>query len=192
MTIFFKVVNQTIRLANPDPNVMQDVVSDSVGYLYVKFTFSSDWDNLVRSAVFVAEDGTAIRVPLVDDMCLVPHEVIKAPCVHISAYGATVAGELIELPTSKFDLKIKQAGLKDGEDPIAPTPSEYATIIGIMQQQAIDATRAEAAAIEAQSYAKFGTFSLVGNMLVATIEAADNITDITINDQGELVITVGD
>jgi len=51
---------------------------------------------------------------------------------------------------------------------------------------------AVSSALEAQSYAKFGTFSLVGNMLVATIEAASDITDIKINEEGELVITIGD
>lgn len=46
------------------------------------------------------------------------------------------------------------------------------------------------AAGEAQSYAKFGTFYLEGNMLVAMVDAATNITDIKIDETGELVITI--
>ena len=88
------------------------------------------------------------------------------------------------------DEAVIQAGIATGKA-IEAANSLIATIEA--KDIAIEAKEdAVSASIEAQSYAKFGTFSLVGNMLVATIEAADNITDIKINDEGELVITIGD
>ena len=112
--------------------------------------------------------------------------------MNIGVVGINTLGEVIEVPSGKYELKIKPSIANEGKEPSEPTPDVYAMIVSIMQQQSIDASRAEAASIEAQSYAKFGTFSLDGNMLVATVEAADDITDIKINEKGELVITFGD
>lgn len=191
MVISFKVVNQTLYPVQT-PSYMEPVYANSIGYLYAQFTFSPDWDELNRTAIFVGSDGTSIRVPLVDGLCLVPHEVIKTPHMNIGVVGINTLGEVIEVPSGKYELKIKPSIANEGKEPSEPTPDVYAMIVSIMQQQAIDASRAEAASIEAQSYAKFGTFSLDGNMLVATVEAADDITDIKINEKGELVITFGD
>jgi len=187
MDLQFKVINQVIY--RPDSNIP---ASDSIGYLYAKFTFTQDWDGLKKTAIFKSPTNECYSVILIDDECLVPHETIKFGDLKVSVRGDDPIDNTTLITTIPFPVPIKQAGPIIGEVPRPPTPDEYAQVIEIMEQQAIDASRAEAAALEAESYAKFGTFSLVGNMLVATVEAADDITDIKINEEGKLVITIGD
>lgn len=165
MTLQFKVVHQTIHPANRDPYA-HEVVSDSVGYLHTQFTFDSNWDGLIKSAVFLGANGLAYRIPLdLSGTCLVPHEVIKAPYLKITVIGSNLEDEVYSLPTAPYQLKIKQSGMKDGEIPEDPTPETYAIVVDIMRQQAVEAV----AALEAQTAAELARDE--------TVDILENITD---------------
>ena len=53
----FKVINQTIHPADKKPHA-QEIVSDSIKYLHTQFTFNSEWDGLIKSAVFTPKGRT--------------------------------------------------------------------------------------------------------------------------------------
>ena len=165
MTLQFKVVHQIIHPANRDPYA-QEVVSDSIGYLHTQFTFDPEWDGLIKSAVFLGANGLAYRIPLdLSGLCLVPHEVIKAPYLKITVIGSNLEDEVYSLPTAPYQLKIKQSGAKDGEIPEDPTPETYAIVMDIMRQQAVEAV----AALEAQAAAELARDE--------TVDILENITD---------------
>ena len=97
MTLQFKVVHQIIHPANSTH--AQEVVSDSIGYLHTQFTFDPEWDGLIKSAVFLGANGLAYRIPLdLSGLCLVPHEVIKAPYLKITVIGSNLEDEVYSLP----------------------------------------------------------------------------------------------
>ena len=61
-------------------------------------------------------------------LCLVPHEVIKAPFLKITVIGSNLKTRCIVSPTAPYQLKIKQYA-KDGEIPEDPTPETYAIVL---------------------------------------------------------------
>jgi hypothetical protein len=113
-----------------------DIVADSRNILKTRFTFKGDvWSGLTKTALFIAPDGTAYKVLLVDDMCVVPHEVIKAPSFGVSVYG----GDL--MTASLYLVTVHESGYTDaGVDPAEPTPDVYNQMIA-----AFEAAKAEAA-----------------------------------------------
>ncbi len=129
--IFAKVNNQSLNIS------YDGVVSDSVKYLKIHFEFSSDWDGYVKTAIFSnKEQDTAFTVLMVDgeplylgqNICLVPHEVIKTPEFTVSICG--IKGESI-ITTEEKKVLVKESGYRQGETPSEPTPSEYERIAAI-------------------------------------------------------------
>lgn len=54
---------------------LESLVEGNVNSIFVKFIFSSEWDNLVRVAVFT-NGSTSVSVSLPSDTCAVPWEVL--------------------------------------------------------------------------------------------------------------------
>jgi hypothetical protein len=71
------------------------VVEESVKYLKIKFSFSDDWNDYQKTAIFTSETGGAVEVLLAEESSLyakdgayyVPHEVIKAPSFELCVLG---------------------------------------------------------------------------------------------------------
>lgn len=129
--IFSKVNNQSLNLS------YDEVVSDSVKYLKIGFEFSNEWNGYVKTAIFRNEgQDIAFSVLMVegeplylgDDICLVPHEVIKAPEFTVSVCG--IKNDSIITAEEKKVL-VKESGYRQGETPAEPTPSEYERIVAI-------------------------------------------------------------
>jgi len=96
-------------------------VAGSVGYLTAAFTFSADWDGLVKTAIFRAGTGTPYEIELVDDICYVPSAAIVSGTMYVSVRGDSVTGDTVFLPTQGYPVQIYPSGATSG---IAPTAAE--------------------------------------------------------------------
>lgn len=58
--------------------------------MYAVFNFSYDWDSVSKNAVFNnCKAKKNFTVPIVENVCLVPWEVIESPNFTVSLYGFT-------------------------------------------------------------------------------------------------------
>lgn len=114
--------------------VEKDVyTSGSSEFFKVQFMFSTDWDRLVKTVTFSAGDVER-SVILMDDICDIPHEVLKTPATQlkIGVYGTD--GDTLILPTVWKDLGRISKGAAPGELSKEPTPDVYSQIIALEQQ----------------------------------------------------------
>ncbi len=130
--IFAKINGQSVRIR------YDEVVSDSVEYLKVKFEYSDDWSGYTKTAVFtnetldksvavVLEEGSSLYID--ENTCLVPYEVIKAPEFRVSVFG--IKGESLITASAGY-VEVVESGYCEGDEPAAPSESEYQQIINIM------------------------------------------------------------
>ena len=119
MDIMFSVVGQ--RLTRLDNNY---VVGDSKNYLVASFSFSEEWRDIVKTAVFKFDDNV-FNIPIKDNCCIVPHEVIKPSSFLMSVF----AGDLIT--ANSVSIRVNISGISEGGEPMPPTPSVYAQIYKI-------------------------------------------------------------
>jgi len=110
MQLDFTVTSQ--RISRTDE---EKPVASSVGYLTAAFIFSTDWDDLVKTAIFQAGAGTPYEVALdADDECDVPSAVIVSGTMYISVRGDSASGDTVFLPTQAFGIQIYPSGATSG------------------------------------------------------------------------------
>lgn len=107
-------------------NQLPLVADLSIGFVKVKFNFSSDWSDLEKVAQFT-QGGTTYNQVLINDECIIPNE-IQAGEFFISVFGTDSSG------TRGTTALIKMSMLKSGftsssQDPIPPTPDLYAQLL---------------------------------------------------------------
>lgn len=130
--IFAKISGQSVHIR------YDEVVSDSVEYLKVKFEYSDDWQGYTKTAVFtnealdksvavVLEEGSSLYIG--ENTCLVPYEVIKAPEFRVSVFG--IKGESLITASAGY-VEVVASGYCEGDEPASPSQSEYQQIINIM------------------------------------------------------------
>ena len=124
MQLNFNVKQQTITLESTDIQV----VAESKNYLYCSFSFSEDWHDVIKTAIFISAKGDVFNVILEDDTCIVPWEVIKYPHFSVSVFG----GDLIT--TNKVVVNVSKSGYSEGETPKDPTPDVYAQILKMIEE----------------------------------------------------------
>lgn len=118
-------------------NVSTNAVADSVKHETVKFFYPDNWKDYRKTAVFSAEGVEPVYVTLdrenmmciTEDECYIPFEVLRGDSFYLSVYG--VNGDRLATAT-KVKIKVLESGYALGEEPMEPTPSEYAQIIAIM------------------------------------------------------------
>ena len=88
-------------------------VSESVKYLTVSFTFDSDWDGYVKTALFAGADGVTHSVVMLpgnglypsENVCIVPHEAITYPSMRITVNGfdgdKIITSSVVTVPVSR-------------------------------------------------------------------------------------------
>lgn len=109
----FKVENQ--RLTQLLTDVL--VVADSQDYLQAHFTFSEDWDDVVKIALF-SRDENNIRVALDNNnVVIVPYQVLAGGgCFDVSVFGNNQENADNKVITSSVvTVDIRPSGLKNGE-----------------------------------------------------------------------------
>ena len=127
----------------------------------VTFTFDSEWDGLVKTAIFKAGE-ISISVLIEKDYCDVPWEVLAREnsneFLWIGVFGADKTG--IILPTIWNQLGVIQPGAELSESGKNPTPAVVAQIYAAAKgaeekadQAALLAARAQIYAEEAKGYA---------------------------------------
>lgn len=80
------------------------IVSNSRGYLYARFRFSSDWTGCKKAAIFTGNGGP-YPVPLVNNMCEIPPEALTGNLVQVSVVGQRKDG--YRIPTNTIEFKQK-------------------------------------------------------------------------------------
>lgn len=99
----FTVANQEIT--RTDDFV---IVEGSENYLQVHFTFATpDWDGLIKSGVFIDEDGEAHTSLCTDDICDVPVSWLKAQRGAVSVLGSDGT---TRITTSAVRVRIREKG----------------------------------------------------------------------------------
>jgi hypothetical protein len=118
----------TISIGKADTKCPEHVTltSGMVNAVQVLFTFSDEWENFNKIAVFSNGDKT-IDVTLEEDKCYIPHEVLEVPGneVTVGVYGSKGEGEdYVAIPTEKCSLGEVAEGVNPmGEETAVPTPS---------------------------------------------------------------------
>lgn len=105
-------------------------VSNSVDYLQATFSFSSDWDGTMKTAIFKRGLATIKAVVLEDDACLVPWEIIHENGFQVSVIGV---GNGQRITTNPVYVDIKASGPLTGDAPAPFTPSQYEQIMSILE-----------------------------------------------------------
>ena len=95
--IKLNINNTRISASNLEP-----LVEGNINSLFIKFTFSSEWNDLARVAVFSSGD-VIVSVVLVTDTCAIPHEVLNAPGeLNISLRGIGTGGNYVLCTGNEF------------------------------------------------------------------------------------------
>jgi len=108
-----------------------EVVADSRNYLSAHFVFSEEWTDSIF-AVF-GFDGCFFQVELDEEgRCMIPFEVIKAPCFTVSVFC-----EKDRLVTANaVTVGVEKSGFTEGEVPGTPTPTVWAQYMEQMKNVA--------------------------------------------------------
>lgn len=125
MQLEFKVDEQTLSLTS-----RQQVVADSLNYLTCKFNFSSEWRNIVKTAVFIA-NTEAVYTAVLDknNECEVPWEVIEFPSFKVSVWGGN------RITTNMIVVNVTASGYFEGDTSTEPSPDVYTQIMELIGKQ---------------------------------------------------------
>jgi prefoldin subunit 5 len=119
----FKVDGQMLACTN-----MQEIITDSVKYIFANFTFSSDWDGRGKTAEFKNSNiDQSYANPIVDNRCEVPHEVMTASGkLTVCVKGVTTidGSESIIHTKMRTPLKLRLSDKTDCVNSQPPTPTE--------------------------------------------------------------------
>lgn len=93
------------------------ITASTVG-LEVEFTFDSDWDQLSKTAVFLAGERRMV-VDSVETKAIVPWEILRRPGFHLNVgvYGVNLAGEKAIL-SNWVNAGVIHASANPNEDPM--------------------------------------------------------------------------
>ena len=107
-------------------NQLPLVADLSIGFVKVKFNFSSDWSDLEKVAQFT-QGSTTYNQVLINDECIIPNE-IQAGEFFISVFGTDSSG--IRGTTALIKMSMLKSGFtSSSQDPIPPTPDLYAQLL---------------------------------------------------------------
>lgn len=120
--IKFKIDHQII--SRIDKNKL---VSGSQRYVRARFSFSEDWNDATKVAIFKT-GAYPLHVLLEDDECEVPWEVLQSDgIIEVSVFGNDENGVLSTV--NSCQINIEKSGYCNGFAGVAPTPSVYEQIL---------------------------------------------------------------
>jgi|GEM_PF-6845063 len=83
-------------------------------YIFARFIFSQEWDNVEKTAVFTKDD-IVCHIPIVDNKCAIPNELmLKAGTIEVSVFGGD------RITTGNTILKVVESGFHDESEPPVP------------------------------------------------------------------------
>ena len=125
-----------IALDGPQGLVRTDkrtIAADSVETVAVRVARSnSAYDGLTMFAKFQHGENT-YTVPLVDNECIVPWEVLTAPVFSVSLFGAS-SDEVERLTTEKLTIRVARTIDDIGGEPEVPTPGIFEQFLATAEQ----------------------------------------------------------
>lgn len=84
------------------------VVQNSYNHLTAEFTFSSEWDELIKFVV-LASGKMSNAYALTDNVAKIPHAFLTYPKLHISAFGISQDNSTV-LTTNIIDILLTRSG----------------------------------------------------------------------------------
>lgn len=125
MTININVSQQLILCA-----LVPRIISDSIGFVKFRCVFDGDWDGLTKQIIFTNGEISKSVLMTSDEEYLIPHEVLTAGKLYISAVGLGANGEK-RLTTKKMAMPITvlEAGHLSGDTPEAYTPETWEQVL---------------------------------------------------------------
>lgn len=153
----FRVDGQFIRAPR------YTVVADCKNYLRARFSFSEEWQDLEKTAVFVGMNGKAYHVVVDGELSIVPAEVIRPGRFLVSVFGGD------RLTTDRAEVVVEASGCVDGITPPVPTPDVYAQLC---ETVATERQLAQAAAVTAGEKADTAQTAAVTASIAADDAAA--------------------
>lgn len=128
----------------------ETLTSGASGIYEALFTFSPEWDGLIKTAVFKA-GAKIVSVQLNENLCTVPRDVLEQAeqRLYIGVFGTD--GDTVVIPTVYADSgRIQRGADTTGAPASAPTPTVYEQLIQSTHENRI---AAEAAAQRAENAA---------------------------------------
>ena len=131
VNVYFQVEGQ--RLKCLDKKI---IASGSKNYLNAVFTFSPDWDDMCKTAIFI-RNGTKKHKLLVEDQCVIPWEVIQQGGFVLSLVGMR-DGSIVTTGEEPFDIQttatpvLVSNGYVAGKSVEPPTEDVYEQIIEML------------------------------------------------------------
>ena len=123
MFLEFDIKNQQI--------IRRDVnrpVANSKNFLYAHFTFSEEWNNLDKYAIFTYNTLTFKSLLKEDNTCIVPSDVIKADGFYVGVVGKLDNKDVL-VPTAKEKVGVTDSVELNGtEAPVRYIESETLTV----------------------------------------------------------------
>lgn len=119
-------VNRQFVLLSPNLRI----ISDSIGFVKFRCVFDGDWDGLTKQMIFTNGEISKSVLITADEEYLIPHEVLTAGKLYISAVGLGANGEK-RLTTKKMAMPITvlEAGHLSGDTPEAYTPETWEQVL---------------------------------------------------------------
>lgn len=150
MTLIFNCVGQS--LMRSDDNI---IAENSFNYLKARFDLDESWNGLAVKACF-KNKSTIINMTLIDGVCDVPWEVLKAGEFRVSIFGTIGEGNEVSLRATSNEVKVSvEAGPSlTGQNSAKPTPNDVQQITNLAQS-AVD--KADAAVDKAEAAVKTAT-----------------------------------
>lgn len=144
--LIFDIKKQTLALIRGSDRV----VADAQNFLTAKFTFSEEWEGLVKVAqfhreipkhhfdIYIGNDGT----------CTIPWEVLEYEGeFSVNVYGQSDAGEPNVIATvNSVSIRVHPSGLIKGELPETPTQGLQAQTLAEIRAKATEAAASQTAA----------------------------------------------
>jgi len=136
MYIDFDIENQTLR--RTDNNIL---AANSQCFIKARFSFDQSWEKTDKKAVF-CHKKLCYRVGLVNDECLIPHEVLNEGFFTVSLIGTKAEeGSALRATSNTVTVEVVKGPCLNSQNAAEPTPLEIERIESIAQSVSDDADR---------------------------------------------------
>lgn len=102
-----------------------------------EFTFTEEYENLTKEAIFISCDGSVIKVSILNNQCTIPFEVLQREGnVLLGVYAYETDNDELVLrysPTPQY-FNVKKGSFQVGNDPDLPSPTEWERVLEQINQ----------------------------------------------------------
>lgn len=114
-------------------------VAGSVNFYSCRFSFSHNWNDLEKFAVFIQGDKT-YTVLIVDNVCLIPQEVTEGSgSIAVGVYGSSFDSEdILRISTDFSHIVIKEGAYREGSAPEVPKPELWEQYLQLAAEKAAE------------------------------------------------------